>query len=196
MAVKSLLFDLDGTIWDSKESYVVLIHEVTGTAKEQISNLLDSGQPIASLLKESGITKGMFRGYCQEGRLEPSLYPGVRETLAELAKRRVPMGIVTNLPQWVGEPMLRQAEIDSVFHVINYYSVRMRRNKAAILISAIKDMGMKPGKDIFYVGDTDLDYQSALEAGISFAWASYGYGDVSVTDSAHILSSFRELLGL
>lgn len=196
MAVKSLLFDLDGTIWDSKESYVDLIHEVTGTTKEQISSYVASGRPIALLLKESGITKSIFGDCCRERRIEPSLYPEVRETLAELARRRVPMGIVTNLPQWVAEPMLRQAEIDSIFHVIHYYNVRMKGNKATTLISAIENMGMKPDKDAFYVGDTNPDYQSALEAGISFAWASYGYGDVIVADSAYILSSFKELLGL
>lgn len=196
MAVKSFLFDLDGTIWDSKESYVDLIHEVTGTAKEQISGHLVSGRPIALLLKESGITKSMFGDCCRERRIEPSLYPEVRETLAELARRRVPMGIVTNLPQWVAEPMLRQAEIDSVFHVIHYYNVRMKGNKATTLISAIEDMGMKPSKDIFYVGDTNPDYQSALEAGMSFVWASYGYGDVSMANSTHVLTSFKELLEL
>ena len=41
------------------------------------------------------------------------LYAGVLDALAELSDRRVPVGVVTNLPGWIAEPLLLAARLDT-----------------------------------------------------------------------------------
>lgn len=46
-------------------------------------------------------------------------------------------------------------------------------------------------KNPIYVGDTAGDYQSAVDAGIPFVYAAYGFGEVQ--DCAYEIQSIREL---
>lgn len=196
MAAKSFLFDLDGTIWDSQTLYIKLIHKVTGEDKNQIAGYIREGQPIAVLFRDSGITKNKLRNQFKDRSLELSLYPGVRETLAALTRRRISLGIVTNLPQWIGEPMLSGVKLTNIFQTIHYYDISMRKNKAKAIVSAIEDMGLRTYHDIYYVGDTNQDLLAALEAGISFVWASFGYGTIDTAEDINTISYFKELLKL
>ena len=48
--------------------------------------------------------------------------------------------------------------------------------------------------DAAYVGDTQGDYEAALEAGIPFIWASYGFGTPAEYDAR--IDTFAGLLEL
>jgi phosphoglycolate phosphatase-like HAD superfamily hydrolase len=50
--------------------------------------------------------------------------------------------------------------------------------------------------DVWYVGDLKSDCTAARNAGISFAWASWGYSSEMPAHASMHLSSFSEVLAI
>ncbi len=196
MAVKSFIIDLDGTVWDCFPSYARLIHNIKVIEVTETLSRLKNGQPIATVLKLHKISPRNFAQLCEEGKPTPRLYPGVHETLDELNSRNVPLGVVTSLPQWVGEPMMKLAKLDRYFREISYYNLSMRKNKAKTIKATVEDMGLTLSPEIWYVGDTTNDFESSIELGISFAWAAYGYGGNIAIEQGRKLANFGDLLSI
>jgi HAD superfamily hydrolase (TIGR01662 family) len=152
MAPKAIVFDLDGTIWDSWPK----------------------------CRNSSG----------------PQLYPAVRETLQKLSERRVPLGVVTNLPSWMADSMLAVSGIRDTFgSVIDYGQTTRHKPHPDPLILVLKRLRITPSRDVWYVGDLESDARAAFGAGVSFGWASYGYGTKPEKTSG-VFSEFDEILSL
>jgi len=109
--VKALLFDLDGTLIDSKQD---LVRSVNATlrelgraelAEDLVASYVGSGAPILISRALGGAPQPdeleralkFFLAHYEEHKLDfTKEYPGVRETLEQL--RGVPMAVLTNKP--------------------------------------------------------------------------------------------------
>lgn len=107
-------------------------------------------------------------------------YPGVVETIAELSNQEN-FYIVSNCHAGYIELMLEKTGLTPYIKDFECYG-RTGKGKAENLIM-LKDRNQLTFP--LYVGDTQGDCNECRKAGITFAWASYGFGKAS--------SYFKEL---
>ncbi len=101
-------------------------------------------------------------------------YEGIMETLAELKAAGVKMAIVTNKYQAAAEE-LRQRFFEEYIPIIEGdIAGRERKPDPAPVYAAIKALGAEKC-DCVYVGDTEVDMQTAVNSGIDFIAVAWGY---------------------
>lgn len=204
--IDGIIFDLDGTLWDSTESVTeswnVVIERRLG-AKYRITPedmagamgliMMDLTRKIfpdlpyeeaEALLMESCAYENI---YVEEHG--GKLYPGLIETLTEL-KKRCPLFIVSNCHDGYTEAFFKAHNTESFFK--DYENPgRTGQAKAANIRLVVERNGLKHP---IYVGDTAGDQKAAKEAGVPFVFARYGFGDVEDYDG--VIDSLPELLNL
>src|ERR1700743_3145709 len=112
-AARALIFDLDGTLIDSK---LDLIHSVNAMLTEMgrdplsndvISSYIGHGAPmlvsraLGGVAKEDELARGLtyFLDYYEEHKLDKTcMYPGTAETLAKLSEQKIAMAVLRNKP--------------------------------------------------------------------------------------------------
>ena len=207
MTYESLIFDIDGTLWDSRalvaEGYNIqltaegLAHlcvtaedlkPLFGKVMTEIADALLSSIPEAdryALMERCMATENRYleENECRIG------YPGVKETIAKL-REKYRLFIVSNSQR--GYPELCMEKLGLTPYIQGHL--------------CFGDTGTSKGKTIrtlmekhnitncAYIGDTQGDYEATVEAGIPFIWCTYGFG--TPAGYAHKVDSFEELLEL
>ena len=154
------------------------------------------GLTAARLLRAVGFTSQRFSKVCDSGEPVLELYPGVASTLTQLARDGVELGVVTNLPAWIAKPMLTAVRLTDVLEVVVDYTATTRHKpKPDPLVEACRRLSCRP-QDAWYVGDTHDDARAADAAGMSFAWASWGYTDVPPAGAHRVLERPEDIATL
>lgn len=199
-----ILFDLDGTLWDSAkevaESWNVVLEKrhpelplltpedlnsLMGKTMEEISNLV---------LKEMDPAerKALFKE-CEEYEVEyiaehgGRLYPEVRETLEALLKEGFRMGVVSNCQTSYISAFLHSMKMEPFFCDFEEWG-NTKLSKAENIRLVMERNGFEKA---VYIGDTSKDQDAAKGAGIPFIHAAYGFGKVSLPDA--VIRTFSEL---
>lgn len=204
MNCDSLLFDMDGTLWDAVDSYAevwnrtfdelgighghvdrTILAGMMGQHLEDITRALCGGSEAPE-----GFLKALERN---EELMMPSLggrlYAGVAETIPALADR-YPLFIVSNsgpkgVDNFLDYTGLRPYFKDSLTHGGTGLD---KGQNIKVLVDCYKL------KEPWYVGDTLSDSESARYAGTGMIWASYGFGHDVPAD--FVLRKFTDLPGL
>ena len=187
--VRALILDLDGTLIDSK---LDLIHSVNAMlremkrpqlAAETISGYIGHGAPqlVARALGGTATEEELkhalqfFLGYYEEHKMDNTCaYPGVAETLAQLS--HVPMAVLTNKPQRISVRILKSLGLDKYFRAI--YGGNSFESKKPDPFGAnqiLREFGMAASQGLI-VGDSEVDVQTARNAGTQAAAVNYGFG--------------------
>jgi len=196
MASTALIFDLDGTLWDSRGFYAKAISLGGGELSGAMQCLME-GMPVARLLREAGILPPIFAKFVGQSTDDLLLYPGVQNTLHRGKAKNTPMGVVTNLPEWIAKPMLDATSLSGFFGtVVTWGRCRVSKPSPRPLFQALEDLNVSPSQSVWYVGDLAADSQTARAARVSFAWASYGYSPDALVEADRILKSFSDVLAL
>ena len=207
MKYESLIFDIDGTLWDSRalvaEGYNIQLKKeglehlcvtaedlkpLFGKVMTEIADaILASIDPSEryDLMERCMDTenKYLFENECKIG------YPGILETVKALAGK-YRLFIVSN--SQCGYPELCMDKLGLTPYIEGHL--------------CFGDTGTSKGKTIrtlmekhniascAYVGDTQGDYEATVEADVPFIWATYGFG----TPDGYVakIDSFEELLSL
>lgn len=108
---------------------------------------------------------------CRETRL----FPGMAELLAELERRAVPWGVVTNKAERFTHPLLERL---GVHHrtacIVGGDTTGKIKPDPAPLLAASERIGIAPGRCV-YVGDDRRDMQAGRAAGMKVVAARFGY---------------------
>jgi phosphoglycolate phosphatase len=207
-SVRALIFDLDGTLIDSKED---LIHSVNAMlselgreelAAETISGYIGHGAPqlVARALghgcteEERQRALQFFLSYYELHKMDTTrLYPGVAETLEQLAS--VPMAVLTNKPVRISVRILDAMGLSKYFRAIyggNSFETKKPDPLGARTI--LRELGAEPGEALL-VGDSEVDVQTARNAGMLAAAVNYGFGvhDRGAHPADVYLERFEEL---
>jgi HAD superfamily hydrolase (TIGR01509 family) len=194
VAPRVVLFDLDGTLWDSFPWYAEILGNLTGAGRAAILSSLQDGASVVTAADKLAISRSTLLRSCLADADRLRIFPGVKQTLPTLAARSK-LGIVTSLPGSLAEPLLRRCDLASKFSVVIHAgNCRSRKPSPGGLLSALRSLGEDPGDDVLYVGDRGTDCQAAIRAGIRFMWASYGYGPTCPDGTAFVLDSFNRLV--
>ena len=187
---KLILFDLDGTLWDTCQCTYEFIKDYL--EKKNLPYEVSKETVINNMGNDlSGCAEGYFPQLEKETReklllkifeyenecldeyqSQDILYKGVDKVLQELSKK-YKIGIVSNCSDYgYIENFIRISKTK------NYISDYIPASKFHISKSeAIKKIMEKEKiTDAIYVGDTKKDQESAKEAKIPFIYAKYGFG--------------------
>lgn len=193
MAAAALLFDLDGTLWDSRPWVAHVFVTRCGKRQDIVASRLASDVSPVTLARDLAIPRATFVRACSDCARDLKLYDGVIDTLNALTRRRMRMGVVTSLARDVATAMLSGHDLTRYFEVL-VTPTRPAQAKATSLRQALSQMGLLPDRRIYYVGDKEADAQAANGTGLSFAWAAYGYGNSEPAGTAVILRGLPDVL--
>jgi phosphoglycolate phosphatase len=195
MAVSALLFDLDGTLWNSRPWLeAVFVNRLRQSGELVSARLLANVSPI-TLAREVGVTRNQLVRACADCADELQLYPEVAETLEDFHRRATPMSVATSLARDMVDTVIDFHNLRSFFSVV-VTPTRPAQTKADSIRLALDAMALRPTPNTFYVGDTIVDARAADSVGLPFVWASYGYGSAKPENTAIVLDRFSQLLEL
>ena len=207
MNYESLIFDIDGTLWDSRalvaEGYNIQLKQegldhlcvtaedlkpLFGKVMTEIADVILATIPEEKrydLMERCMATENQYLhdNPCEIG------YPGVRDTIAQLSKR-YRIFIVSN--SQCGYPELCIEKLGLTPYVEGHMcfgDTGTSKGKTIRTLMAKHNIG-----SCAYVGDTQGDYEATVEADVPFIWCTYGFG---IPDAyAEKVDRFEDLLKL
>ncbi|WP_173385709.1 HAD family hydrolase [Ruminococcus flavefaciens] len=203
---KGIIFDMDGTLWDSSENVAISWTEkvrelgydfpditqqdvmgVMGLTMDRIADKLFGSLPLEErreLLDRCCDNEEQY--LLRHGGV---LYPDLEKTLIRL-KKKYHLYIVSNCQSGYIETFLEHYGFGEHFDDIECYgnNLKGKGDNIALIVS-------RNGLDrAWYVGDIQGDYDSTMEAGINFIHAAYGFG--TIDHPVPELERFSDLPGL
>lgn len=188
----SVIFDVDGTLWNTTEvvaeAWNTAVEEAGVEAETITAGILkrEFGKPmnvIANHLfpKADAAEKEKIMDLCCKyehefvGKYEKNLlYPNVCETIIELSKTHK-VCIVSNCQKGYIELFLKKNNLEEYVTDIECYGNTLK-SKGENIKAVVERNHFQ---DSVYVGDTQGDYDAAMFAGIPFIFAKYGFGNVN-----------------
>jgi phosphoglycolate phosphatase len=212
-SVHALIFDLDGTLIDSK---LDLIHSVNAMLAEMgreklsdevISSYIGHGAPklvsraLGGVAKEDELARGLsyFLDHYEEHKLDNTcLYPETAETLAKLSERKIAMAVLTNKPVKVSVRILEALGTAKYFQAIyggNSFETKKPDPQGA---KAILDELCVNAADAMMIGDSEVDIQTARNADMIATAVNFGFGihDRAQHPADIYLDRMSDLLGV
>ena len=202
----SMIFDVDGTLWDSTEIVAKAWTKVL--AEKTDLHMVITSARLHQLFGQTlpDIARQLFPGETTERQLElidlcceeehrmllktpAPTYPGLKDTLKVLSKT-YPLYIVSNCEAGYIETFLKTTGLGSYFQG-HLCPGDTGNAKAANIRQIVQDYNLK---EPVYVGDTAGDYRACQEAGVPFVFASYGFGQVDTPD--YTIEKLKDLIDL
>lgn len=201
--MNAVIFDLDGTLWDTSDIVVDIWNEVLS---QKCPKLKMTKETMASLMgkNKAGFIEDFFVGvektkaekliaeifsheqkYLREHGA--NMYDGVIDALNVL-KEKYKLAIVSNCQSGYLDAFLTHYDLENV--LADYECAGSSPlSKGENIRLVIKRNGFE--KAIF-VGDTKSDEEASREAGLPFVYASYGFGEVENFDDE--IESFTDII--
>src|SRR6202158_2598741 len=209
--VRALIFDLDGTLIDSKVDLIhsvnAMLHEMKRPqlATETISGYIGHGAPqlvaraLGGAATEEELKEALqfFLGYYEEHKMDNTCaYPGVAETLAQLS--HLPMAVLTNKPARISVRILTSLGLQKYFRAI--YGGNSFESKKPDPFGAnkiLQEFGIA-AREALLVGDSAVGVETARNAGMQAAAVNYGFGvhDRAAYPADVYLQRFSDLTGV
>jgi len=187
--VRTLIFDLDGTLIDSKLDLALSVNATLAELgrdplpHEQIFSFVGRGAPaliaqaLGSAASEQDCMLGLefFIKYYSAHKLDNTgLYPGVRETLDALDG--MPMAVLTNKPVRVSRSIIKELGVAGHFRfVYGGNSFERKKPDPMGVESILREFGATPSQAMI-VGDSEVDVQTARNSGAWACGVTYGFG--------------------
>lgn len=185
-----LIFDLDGTLIDSKLDLahsvnVMRVHMgLPPLENELISTYVGAGAPVlmrralGAQASEEQVGKALeyFLAYYNDHKLDNTrAYPGIPEALAALQRDGVRMAVLTNKPVIISNRILEGLGLARYFlRVYGGNSFEQKKPNSIGVDTLLKELGVERSRALL-VGDSAVDVRTARNAGIRVCGVSYGF---------------------
>ena len=216
LSKKYILFDMDGTLTDSKPGILRSMQYAMRCFGAEISDGdLDAysfmlGPPLRESFKiikerfglcgvsdEAAVAK--YREYyIPKGMFENNLYPGAQSLLKDLKSAGKTVILATSKAETYSRQILEH------FDILRYFDLTVgaeldgrRSDKTEVILYALEKCGISSDaekKQSVMIGDKRHDIDGAAAAGIESVGVLYGYGSAEeLSEADYIIKSLREL---
>ena len=187
----AVIFDLDGTLVDSLPDLAAAMNTtlralgepvhplpfylplIGGGVEVMVAGAIDPARRSPHLVATAG---SMMRAHYRRNALRTTRpYPGVRELLAELARRRIPMAVLSNKLHAETVYVVRGVFPGLPFRaILGLQQGRPAKPHPAGVVALSRALGVEPRR-VLVVGDGDTDMLAARRAGAWPVGATWGY---------------------
>lgn len=185
------IFDLDGTILDTLDdltdsvNYALDKHGYPTRTKEEIRTFVGDGllmlvrRAIAPEADENVIQtvfatqKAYYKDHCAD-KTKP--YDGILELLAELKKADVKLAVVSNKADYAVQILCEQY-FSGIFHMAVGEKEAVRKKPAPDSVYAVLDELQVEKERAVYIGDSEVDIETAKNAGLDAVLVTWGFRD-------------------
>ena len=200
-----IIFDMDGTLWDSADNIAIAWSRVISecpnpdrveVSAEEIHNLMGMTMTDIALhlfpasdasLRERMMNKCMDIENQYLAENGGVLYDGLEDTLRRLRRNGWPLYIVSNCQSGYIEAFLSYYHFEKYFEDIDCFG-----NTGLPKSGSIRRLADRCHlDDFYYVGDIQADCDATLAAGGKFIHAAYGFG--TIREEVPELQDIREL---
>lgn len=200
---KGIIFDMDGTLWDSaaqvakswneaakKEGYEYNITSadimaVMGKPMDELASLIFKHEPKEVYMKLLDVCGAYENEYLrQHGAV---LYPNLRPVMERLKEKDYHLYIVSNCQSGYIEAFLDYYKFHDLFEDIECYGNNTKQKNENISLIVDRNQLDKA----VYVGDIQGDYDATTKAGLPFIHAKYGFGTINA--EVPVINSLSEL---
>ena len=191
MDKKIVFFDLDGTLLDTlgdlagSVNYALRKHGLPECSLQEVRSFLGNG--IVRLMQ--GAVKNAvqgaafeevfqtFRSHYLEHCLDTTQpYPGILPMMEKLREAGVKMAIVSNKLHPAVQELSRRFFAELVTSAVGESETVRRKPNPDGVLRALMEMGSRP-EEAVYVGDSEVDWETARNAGLRCALVCWGFRD-------------------
>lgn len=193
-----MIFDLDGTILYTLEeirrslNHSLHTHGLQGLATDTVRRLVGHGliqlahDAMLELAPELNSHESRALGEAIAGELQDHYhrdplgvstpYPGIPELLTQLKKEGIRLGVLSNKDDALVEHIVSRL-FPGIFQAVAGRKDHIPRKPDPLGLKHIaRELGAA-GEHILYVGDSEVDHETAANAGVPFAAVGWGYRD-------------------
>lgn len=197
MPIQTVLFDLDGTLIDSRRDLAdaanALVAELGGTplSEEAIGRMVGEGAALlvrravqAAGVRIPDLSRALHRFleiYDAHLLNHTRLYDGMADVV-RLARTRARVTVLTNKPLAPTERILEGLGVRELFDdVVGGDSPLPRKPDPSALFAMMRSAGSSPERTLL-VGDSAIDLETAQRAGAHCCLVSFGFGFQNLKD--------------
>lgn len=207
--LKSILFDLDGTLTDPKEGITRSVEYALNKfdiAVEHLDLLLpyigpplfDSFVEIQGFTEEQAAQAVVYyrERYSTTGLFENNVIPGIPQLLEVLQGMGYTLYVATSKPTVFAEEILRHYGLDGYFKHVAGSNLDGSRSKKREVIQYVLDQNAIPPEEALMIGDREHDIIGAKGCGVASVGVLFGYGseeELSDSGADYIASTVEEI---
>lgn len=183
----SLIFDMDGTLWDNVDSYAISWNraleaegysrrvnreELLGLMGREARVMLETIIPDASRSAQDRLFDGVVSQYqLLVSDMKPHIYEGVYAGLEKLSSR-YPLFLLSNCEKGGLVNFMKHTGTAHLFTDFLEHGENLKPKSYNMRLLKERNQLQAP----FYIGDTDSDSKASAEAGLPFVFVTYGFG--------------------
>ncbi|MDY3946852.1 MAG: HAD family hydrolase [Ezakiella sp.] len=195
---KSIIFDCDGTLLNSKDATIRAYELMVGSKfNNEIKNKIFHQSRIDTFkmlgLSENKETIDEFNRFYRLGIKDTKFYDGILELLSILKEEGIHIGMATNRETSSAEEVLRDNGLNSyISDMVDAEQAGLPKPSGKMLDIYVTRNGLKK-KETLFVGNAISDHLAAIDAGIDYAYCRWGTKDYDEKE-AIILDMPKNLL--
>ena len=201
MSIRAVLFDLDGTLVDSLGDLTDAVNHVLEAfflpllCEKDVRIKVGKGsrhliQQILPGFSEADITSAhaMFLDYNRQHiAVKSRLFPGILNTLNDLAASHIRMAVITNKNEDLCLLLLQDLDIYNLFDCACGGDTYMERKPSPLpLLKIAEKLGVSP-QECVMIGDSINDVESGQRAAMMTIACTWGYGDMAELSGADMI---------
>lgn len=194
MAYTTAIFDMDGTILDTLDdladsvNYALGLHGMPASPRPEVRQHLGNGMDYliahsvpagTSHELEQQVLAEFKADYAKRCIVKTAPYPGILDLMAELRRRGIARAVVSNKGDFAVQELVERY-FPGVFDIAVGEREGIRRKPAPDTVYAVMhELGAAPA-DVVYIGDSEVDVETARNAGIACIAVDWGFRDHDV----------------
>lgn len=184
-----VLFDFDGTVFDSAEGITKSVRYALGKMgiEADLKDLMCfAGPPLDEMFslrygmspEQAHRAVELYRErYTPVGWAECSPFPGMHELMGELRKMGIKLAVATSKPRHFAQKILEKYDMQNDFDIICGSELDgTRGQKWEVIEYALSQFGIAPNEAIM-VGDRKYDVIGAKKCGLDCVGVRFGYAE-------------------